>query len=100
MYLLNYRICNPAVFYFTVAILGTIVMLVQNRGKNTHCVGNVNCKVPNSVLTNTISLLTIVFWTWVVNVICAYGWVKTAWFLVLLPFIFMGLVLGVLAISA
>ena len=74
-------------------------MIIQNKGNDTHCVGNVNCKVPNTYLTNTISILTIVFWTWVVNVICSYGWVKTAWFLVLLPFIFMGFALLLFAVS-
>ena len=99
MQLFNRTICNPAVFYFTIAILGTIVMLIQNRGKPTHCVGNVNCKVPNTYLTTTVNLLMIIFWTFVVNVICSYGFVKTAWVLVLLPFIFLALALGALLIS-
>ena len=100
MYLFNYKVCNPAFFYFTVSILGTIVMLIQNREKDTHCVGNVNCRVPNSFITNVVNIITIIFWTWVVNIICSYGWVKTAWGLVLLPFIFMGLVVAVFAFSA
>ena len=95
----NLDVCKPALFYFSVAILGTIIMIIQNKGNDTHCVGNVNCKVPNTYLTNTISILTIVFWTWVVNVICSYGWVKTAWVLVLLPFIFMGFALLLFAVS-
>ncbi len=99
MQLFNQTICNPAVFYFTLAIFGTIVMLIQNRGNPTHCIGNVNCKVPNTYLSTTINILMIIFWTFVVNVICSYGFVKCSWLLVLLPFIFLAIALGALLIS-
>jgi len=39
-------------------------------------------------------VLYILFWTWVLNLMCKGGYKNVAWFLVLLPFVLFFVVLG------
>jgi len=65
-------------------------MAVQNIGNvNMYCLGSYNCSVANTTLIFIIKAVYIVFWTWILNLICKAGAGNFAWFLVLLPFILM-----------
>lgn len=75
-------------------------MLVQNLGnKQTFTLGLFSCRVANTLLVLIFNLIYILFWTWVLNLICKDGYSNISWFLVLLPFIFLFVILGALMLG-
>ena len=49
-----------------------------------------------SILKKYVKLLYILFWTWILNLMCKAGATEIAWFLVLLPLIIFFLLISVL----
>jgi hypothetical protein len=91
------NICTPAYVYLIISIIALIVMAFQNIGNNNiYCVGSYNCNVSSVLMIFMLKALYIVFWTWVLNVICRGGSPGLAWFFVLLPFILMFIFIGIL----
>jgi hypothetical protein len=82
------NLCTPAYVYLAVSLISLIVIAFQNLGNtNIYCVGSHTCDVTNTTIIFIIKLLYILFWTWVLNLICKDGSPAIAWFLVLLPLI-------------
>ena len=80
-------ICTPSYVYLVISTIAVIVMAIQNFGNiNTYCVGSLTCVVGSTALVFAIKVLYILFWTWILNLICKAGVPQLAWFLVLLPF--------------
>ncbi len=89
------NLCTPAFFYFGISAFVYILAIIQNIGKSDEvfCLGSLSCDVPSTVLIFAIKAMYIVFWTWVLNMMCKDGYPAVAWVLVLLPFIGMLLVM-------
>jgi len=53
------------------------------------------CRVPSTMIVFALKALGVLFWTWVLNLMCKDGHKEIAWILILLPFIsmFMGMVM-------
>ena len=49
--------------------------------------GTFSSRVPNTSVIFIVKILYILFWTWILNLICRDGHANIAWFLVLVPFI-------------
>ena len=82
------NLCAPAVFYLVVAFFALLMVIFQNVGNsNMLSIGNYNSRVPNTALIITIKVICILFWTWILDLICKAGYKWVSWFLVLLPFI-------------
>lgn len=83
------QLCTPALLYFFISIFGLIIVAVQNLRSNmqTLRLGDLNIPVPNLLLIFIVKLITILFWTWVLNLICRDGHNLISWILVLFPFI-------------
>lgn len=82
------NLCGPASFYLALSIIALIVMAFQNIGnKDVYCLGDYTCNVSSITLIFIIKILYILFWTWVLNLICKAGAPGISWFLVLFPFI-------------
>ncbi len=89
------KLCSPAFFYMLISIFALIVMMIQNMGNtNTFCLGSYECDVPNTFMVYLFKILYVLFWTWVLNLMCKGGYKNVAWFFVLLPFILFFVVLG------
>ena len=94
------ELCSPAALYFVISILGLVMILFQNLGNsNSYHVGNFSCRVPSTVLIFIIKLIYILFWTWILNLICKDGHTGVSWLLVLLPFILLFVLIGMLMIN-
>lgn len=92
------ELCTPAALYFIISIAGLMAMGIQNVGNtDNYQVGNFSCRVPNTLFVLFSQLLYILFWTYVLNLICKDGHVGISWLLVLLPwlvmFVFIGLIM-------
>jgi len=93
-------LCTPAMVYFTISIIALVMVLLQNLGNhNNYNVGNFSCTVPNTAFIFIIKLVYILFWTWILNLICKDGHTGISWLLVLLPFILLFVMIGILMLN-
>lgn len=90
------ELCTPAALYFVVSMVALVIVIWQNLGhSNSYHVGGFSCRVPSTFLVIVFKLISILFWTYVLNLICKDGHVGLSWFLVLLPWVLL-LILAVL----
>lgn len=93
-------LCSPAALYFLISMLGLVIVLFQNlHNTNSYNIGNFSCRVPNTFLVFMIKFIYIVFWTYVLNLICRDGHVGISWLLVLLPWILSFVIVGLLMMN-
>jgi len=93
-------LCTPAMIYFFISLFGLAISAIQNLGNNNkYCLGMFTCSVPSVILIFIIQVVYILFWTWILYLICNAGHVGIAWFLVLLPFILLFVILGLLMLT-
>jgi hypothetical protein len=93
------QLCTPALVYFILSMISTILIIIQNLGNsNTFCMGSFSCDVPNTSVIIILKILYILFWTWILNIICKNGYSEISWFIVLFPFIFAFILLGLLMV--
>ena len=93
------NLCTPAYVYLVISIIALIIMAYQNLGNvNMYCIGSYNCNVSSVFMIFILKALYVLFWTWVLNVICRGGAPGLAWFFVLMPYILMFILIGMLFI--
>jgi hypothetical protein len=91
------QLCAPAALYFVVSLLALLLVILQNlQNRHTLCVGNYSCPVPSVTLIFLMNLVYILFWSWILHLICKAGWKWLSWALVLFPFVvvFLLVILG------
>lgn len=90
------KLCPPAMLYLVLSLIAFFIMAIQNFGNlDIYCVGQYSCSVSNTWLIFVLKLLYIVFWTWILNILCSNGFTWLSWVLVLLPIVlFFILILG------
>uniref|UniRef100_A0A6C0JHI1 Transmembrane protein n=1 Tax=viral metagenome TaxID=1070528 RepID=A0A6C0JHI1_9ZZZZ len=82
------NLCTPAYTYLVISIILLLVMIYQNYSfSNTYCLGSYSCTVSSTMMIFIIKILYVLFWTWILNLICRAGAPSFAWFLVLFPII-------------
>lgn len=84
------NLCRPAKYYFIISIAAVIFMAIQNlMTGRSYCVGLQSCS-SNSVATLfVIKLVYILFWTWILNIVCSTVSETVAWVLVFIPIVLM-----------
>jgi hypothetical protein len=93
-------LCTPSLVYFVISIISLTAVLLQNLGNtNSYHVGSFSCRVPNTALIFIVKLIYILFWSWVLNLICKDGHTGISWLLVLFPFILLFVMMGLLIIN-
>ena len=94
------ELCTPAMIYFVISIIALIMVLFQNLGNSNSCnVGSFSCRVPNTALVFIVKLMYVLFWTYVLNLICKDGHTNLSWLLVLLPWILLFVMIGILMLN-
>jgi hypothetical protein len=76
-------LCLPSKVYFVLAVVGVLLTVIFPS-----IFGNV------SVFMQLLHLVYIVFWTWVLQLICRAGYKFISWVLVLAPFVLMFIVVA------
>jgi hypothetical protein len=93
-------LCTPASLYLVLSVIALIVMFFQNIGsENVYCLGIYECTVSSVSLIFIIKILYILFWTWVLNLICRAGYSGVSWFLVLFPFVLFFILIAIFLLS-
>ena len=89
------ELCTPAFIYFLLSVIGIVASVISNLGGNSniYTLGNFSTPVPNTLLIFIVKIIYVLFWTWILNLMCKDGHREISWFLVLLPFILYFLIL-------
>ena len=81
-------LCSPAKLYLAISMLAIIIIFAQNlTSKDKYCIGMYQCNATllEVVLFFIFKLVYVLFWTWILNLICKSGERWIAWMLVLIP---------------
>ena len=82
------QLCTPSYVYFIISFISLILSAIQNMGNNhRYSLGSFTCPVSNCFFIFLIKIVVILFWTWILNLMCKDGHAEIAWFLVLFPFV-------------
>ena len=89
-------LCAPALTYIVISLVALLATWMQNRqNTNVYCVGSVSCPVQSTTYIFVLKILWFLFWTWVLNTLCAKGYTTVAWILVFIPLlVFFTLIFG------
>ena len=91
------ELCTPSKLYFSMSIFFLLMAAIQNMGFSTeYHLGHYSCGVSSTLLIFTFKLMYVLFWTWVLNLVCKDGHKTIAWLLVLFPILLMFVLLGIL----
>lgn len=91
------QLCSPSKIYFTFSVFFILIAAIQNIGFiNEYHLGHYSCNVSSTILVFTFKLIYVLFWTWILNLICKDGHKTIAWLLVLFPILLMFVLLGIL----
>jgi hypothetical protein len=93
-------LCTPAALYFILSMLGLLVVIIQNLGNvNNFSLGSIKSKVPNTTLIFVLKFIYILFWTYILNLLCKNGYSGISWFIILIPFILFFILIGLFMLS-
>lgn len=93
-------LCTPAMVYFVISIVAMVIILLQNLGNSgSYTVGSFTCRVPSTILIFLLKLVYILFWTWILNLMCKDGHIGISWFLVLFPYILFFVIIGLMMMN-
>ena len=94
------NLCTPAYVYLVISTIALIIMIFQNYGNvNTYCLGDYSCNVSSTAMIFIIKAIYILFWIWILNLMCSANATGVAWFLLLLPLIIMFILIGAMLVS-
>ena len=94
------ELCTPAMLYFVISMISLVIVLMQNLGNtNSYHVGSFSCRVPNTAIVFIVKLIYILFWTYILNLICKDGHVGMSWLLILLPWILLFVITGIMMLN-
>ena len=91
------KLCTPSTIYFVISLLGLIILGVSNLGNESRlCIGEYNCTVHSNTIIFVLNAIYILFWTFILDLMCKNGYSSLSWFILLLPFIIYFIILAVL----
>lgn len=95
------KLCTPAMLYFVLSAVSFLGMLMQNcTDSSKYKVGTMEVETPcHNAAFFVVKALYILFWTYILNMLCKKGFKTVSWALVLLPFLGMFLVIGLVFIA-
>jgi len=76
-------------------MIGIIAAIIQNLGnRDVYSLGLLHTQVPNTTVVFIVKIIYVLFWTYILNLICKDGHKEISWFLVIVPFILLFAVIG------
>lgn len=82
------KMCTPATIYFVISLFFLILIGVSNLKETDRlCVGDYSCYVGNNTLVFLLNAIYILFWTFILDLMCKNGYSSLSWFILLLPFL-------------
>ena len=94
------ELCTPAMIYFVISMIALTLVLFQNLGNiNSYHIGSFSCRVPNTAAIFICKFIYVLFWTYILNLICKDGHIGLSWLLILLPWILLFVIMGILMLN-
>lgn len=91
------NLCQPALLYLVISLVAIFVMALQNyTNEKVYCLGYYSCNVPSVYLIFVVKIIYVIFWTWVLNLICRSGAPIVSWLLVLFPLVLFFVLVGLM----
>ena len=83
------NICPPALTYFIISIIIISVVAIQTdySKPDEYCILAKKCTASDIYFFFALKIIYVIFWTWVLNIICKMVSPNVSWFIVLLPLI-------------
>ena len=82
------KLCTPAGIYLGISVFTLVIFILQNLGNNNLnvlCVGDYKCDVGNIFISLVMNIVYVLFWTFILDLMCKNGYKKLSWIIVLLP---------------
>ena len=94
------KICTPAFLYFVLSIISFVVLGLQNVDGDDKklCAGSYTCSVASKSVIFILHAIYIMFWTFVLDLMCKNGYEKISWLIVLLPILLFFITLTIIMI--
>jgi hypothetical protein len=94
------ELCTPSMVYFIISMVALAIVFLQNIGNtSSYHLGSFSCRVPNTIVVFIFKFIYILFWTWILNLICKDGHTEISWLLILFPFILLFVMIGLLMLN-
>ena len=92
------RLCTPSSLYFYISAIALLILGIQNilDKDDSFCIGNFKCVFGNKVFVFIFHVIYIVFWTFILDLMCKAGYHELSWFIVLIPFLLFFIFFGML----
>ena len=95
------HLCKPAMVYLAVSVAVFIIIAYQNMGlSNMYCMGDFSCYVPSTAAVIFSEGLYILFWTWILNLMCRTGYASISWLLVVFPLVLFFVLFGLMMLMS
>ena len=86
------KLCPPAAAYLGISAVALAVMFWQNLGNNrVYCLGVYQCDVASTPMLFVVKAAYVLFWTWILNLLCKNGYLYVAWYLAVIPFLLLAI---------
>ena len=95
------KMCTPATIYFVISLVALILLGISNLNSSDRlCIGEYSCYVGNNTIVFVLNAIYILFWTFILDLMCKGGYSSLSWFILLLPFILTFLYLTMVMIKS
>ena len=82
-------LCTPAFVYLALSVFGLLLIVIENlnSGDDKLCIAQQKCNVTNKPGIMILNVLYILFWTFILDLLCKSGYTNLSWLILLLPII-------------
>ena len=95
------KLCTPASIYFVISLIFLIIVGLNNLKESERlCLGSYSCYVGNNTMVFLLNAVYILFWTFVLDLMCKGGYTSLSWIILLLPFIISFVALAVVMFNS
>lgn len=94
------NLCTPSYIYLVISVATIFAIGIQNLGnENAYCLGSHTCYTKNKVTIFIMKMIYVLFFTWLLNILCKSGYENVSWILVLFPYVLMFVLLALMFLS-
>ena len=95
------HLCKPAMAYLAISVVALVAIAYQNMGlSNMYCMGDLSCYVPSTAAVIFSEAIYILFWTWILHLMCRTGYASISWFLVVFPLVLFFVLIGLMMLAS
>ena len=95
------HLCKPAMVYLAISVVALVMIAYQNMGlNNMYCMGDFSCYVFSTTAVIFSEALYVLFWTWILHLMCRTGYSSISWFMVVFPLVLFFVLIGLMMLMS